>query len=85
MTLDSETTGRHKLGKELHYIGARNEMMEKEKIIKSSSVILVQNVVKELRNALQRQPALLEDDELSEEELTYGLWVRTACNGRENI
>ena len=68
MTLDLETTGRHMLEEELN--DARNKITEKEKIIKSSSITLdeMQNVVKELQNALQLQLTLLEDDELSEEE-----------------
>ena len=68
MALESETAGRHKLENALN--DARNRITEKEKIIKSSSVTLdeMQNVVKELQNALQAQLALLEDDELSEED-----------------
>lgn len=68
MNLDSEAAGRHQLEKELK--DARNKITEKEKIIKSSSVTLdeMQNVVKELQNALQLQLSLLEDDESSEEE-----------------
>ena len=68
MNLDSETTGRDKLEKELN--DARSKITEKEKIIKSSSATLddMQNVVRELQNALQLQLALLEDDESEEEE-----------------
>ena len=67
-TLDSETAGRRQLEKELN--DARNEILEKEQIIKSSSLSLdeVQKVVTELQKALAQQLELLEDDDLSEEE-----------------
>ena len=67
-TLDSETAGRRQLEKELN--DARNEIMEKEQIIKSSSLSLdeVQKVVTELQNALAQQLELLEDDGSEEEE-----------------
>ncbi|KAF8670798.1 hypothetical protein AX14_005801 [Amanita brunnescens Koide BX004] len=68
-TLDSETARRRQLEKDLD--DARNEIMEKEQIIKASSLSLdeVQKVVTELQNALEQQLELMEDDdELSEEE-----------------
>ena len=67
-TLYSEIAGRRRLEQELN--DARNEIVEKEQIITSSSLSLdeVQKVVTELQNALAQQLELMADDELSEDD-----------------